>query len=1321
MLRQVVQDFCAENGWNWEEFPTDSLLKEYFIVTGNDVEKMFQQHLPTVGVKHLPTGGVNTPYLRWLVGPLGPPSESTTVAMKVDPHVFVHSLIKAQLTDKEEKIPQILFPLAPEPHYDEGADESPKPSKRWKAIVTEKEREQLKKGPLNESIRPSGHMRPENDPDDDEKMQDYMKTQAADWQLPLQYRPYRCTQCGNVTLQQTNHTGEIYSTCRQCGNTSQLYVESGESPVWKLFEMWDSDRGNTDAGRVWLDAVLEMGHSSPRLDVIQQLLDSDHPGTLNNAFLFARNVMGEISASKQAQRKDKIPGGLADQETDEDKFNPSQLQMGIEAEMEHTDDKDIAKEIAMDHLMEDPRYYTKLKKIEANADQINQLIKQMPVQPYNPEDLGPFYVFMDMVREQYPVVAETRGFEVMMDAVGYAQECMNSVAEGSQENVSDMDFHCQHAKGAARTIVRMINEYYGRQAYSEGSGYSDGRESATDTTSPVSAGNVSSWSDPDLHQTDEPPKRKRKKVMHPSKDKVKENIKAMRLYGQLATGLKRYAQLTEDGAKKKRRRRRKKKTDWQKFMDQVGDMLGGGPAPGERRRRKKRREDRKKYMDEYNWSPPTEPRTDLPRGQRLRRELGPDQPSQPQQSQSNAQQVAQKILNRNQQGGRVKLTPKDISAYLTDPTVHSYLRNTPAGERINSKIEQYVRQQIEQLPEGSAARGYFEDAKETMNPQMMHNFFKGVKESKGDPMQMDTYVRNEIFQEPMHAAPAEEPMAPELDDEPVEAEPVSELMEALERGELKPEESELKPEDEEDAPADADEDDAESEEPPPLETIEIGETAEEEDLPPGWGEPDIGEAPLAKSQGVKGLTEMLKSLPKEVDDLPEKEQEQIMDAAEGAVTQALQAGQQGQDIGTALSQLWDEKVAPLVERLAPEKKSELGVGSTEAPPGVSPDAPFEELSMPDEEEKSSSEGFGVASGEPGLMRRRKDPETGKMVQQFEAIKPKELVNMGDLEWNDDAQQWELLLRGNIKPTPVVTESGEPVPYLPLAGWASPSSQEHKGELGAGIVADPPGYRRKEKLEKGTQKLLEGLQPGETESTQGQPPLTEVTEPAEAPVARKVQPLETIEEVAEVDTPEEAEAITTDPGKALPTEEGDKNPAEDVKAIEQSFEGQPPAAAQPAAEKLVGDVQTRWKDSPTLVQKLVQKIKDKLQQIMKAGQPIAELGKQTLETGQEVAQMTGETLGPTWKRWTGGSKSALRVVLPQTVVQGKLMFGPEWLHRTASRTSRIPTGRYYVQELTKATVAVRLPDSLDLSNGISGDEVAELVEDGAPVWKVKVRM
>jgi len=39
-----------------------------------------------------------------------------------------------------------------------------------------------------------------------------------------------------------------------------------------------------------------------------------------------------------------------------------EFEMGCKVELEHTDDPQIAAKIAMDHLAEHPRYYTKLKK-----------------------------------------------------------------------------------------------------------------------------------------------------------------------------------------------------------------------------------------------------------------------------------------------------------------------------------------------------------------------------------------------------------------------------------------------------------------------------------------------------------------------------------------------------------------------------------------------------------------------------------------------------------------------------------------------------------------------------------------------------------------------------------------------------------------------------------------------------------------------------------------------------------------------------------------------------------------------------------------------
>lgn len=71
--------------------------------------------------------------------------------------------------------------------------------------------------------------------------------------------------------------------------------------------------------------------------------------------------------------EDKVAGGLAKGLTLNDIAEKhgisvdilvAEFKKGIGVEMEHTTDKEIAKEIALDHLFEDPKYYTKLSTIE---------------------------------------------------------------------------------------------------------------------------------------------------------------------------------------------------------------------------------------------------------------------------------------------------------------------------------------------------------------------------------------------------------------------------------------------------------------------------------------------------------------------------------------------------------------------------------------------------------------------------------------------------------------------------------------------------------------------------------------------------------------------------------------------------------------------------------------------------------------------------------------------------------------------------------------------------------------------------------------------
>lgn len=63
------------------------------------------------------------------------------------------------------------------------------------------------------------------------------------------------------------------------------------------------------------------------------------------------------------QLGDLLPGGKGAGRRPSD-FDPRQLKVGTAIEMEHTNDRRVAREIAMDHLTENPRYYTMLCRFE---------------------------------------------------------------------------------------------------------------------------------------------------------------------------------------------------------------------------------------------------------------------------------------------------------------------------------------------------------------------------------------------------------------------------------------------------------------------------------------------------------------------------------------------------------------------------------------------------------------------------------------------------------------------------------------------------------------------------------------------------------------------------------------------------------------------------------------------------------------------------------------------------------------------------------------------------------------------------------------------
>jgi hypothetical protein len=71
----------------------------------------------------------------------------------------------------------------------------------------------------------------------------------------------------------------------------------------------------------------------------------------------------ESHLNKTAQKHEHVP---------DSNFDSKQLAMGTKVEKEHTDDPEKAKEVAKDHLVELPDYYTRLKKMESEGEKAKE-------------------------------------------------------------------------------------------------------------------------------------------------------------------------------------------------------------------------------------------------------------------------------------------------------------------------------------------------------------------------------------------------------------------------------------------------------------------------------------------------------------------------------------------------------------------------------------------------------------------------------------------------------------------------------------------------------------------------------------------------------------------------------------------------------------------------------------------------------------------------------------------------------------------------------------------------------------------------------------
>ena len=88
-----------------------------------------------------------------------------------------------------------------------------------------------------------------------------------------------------------------------------------------------------------------------RIDEFDKWIDTEH----NDWDVSYREFYEDIIA----EQVNGLTGGVGDT-TAPSNVNTKELAIGVQVEMEHTNDPKIATEIAMDHLTEDPEYYTKL-------------------------------------------------------------------------------------------------------------------------------------------------------------------------------------------------------------------------------------------------------------------------------------------------------------------------------------------------------------------------------------------------------------------------------------------------------------------------------------------------------------------------------------------------------------------------------------------------------------------------------------------------------------------------------------------------------------------------------------------------------------------------------------------------------------------------------------------------------------------------------------------------------------------------------------------------------------------------------------------------
>ena len=128
----------------------------------------------------------------------------------------------------------------------------------------------------------------------------------------------------------------------------------------KTFKEYCINEGKEDIGKNVFDDIIEL------FQKVENPKDTDHIHVLADKLKISPHA---IETQIYALLSSFIRAGRAyEKGVTESDVDPKELKTGIKIEMEHVSNKWIAKRIALDHLAEFPDYYTRLVKMEKEAE-----------------------------------------------------------------------------------------------------------------------------------------------------------------------------------------------------------------------------------------------------------------------------------------------------------------------------------------------------------------------------------------------------------------------------------------------------------------------------------------------------------------------------------------------------------------------------------------------------------------------------------------------------------------------------------------------------------------------------------------------------------------------------------------------------------------------------------------------------------------------------------------------------------------------------------------------------------------------------------------